>query len=138
MPRPPTPTQNAQAQHTHTHTHTHAHQRAHPHTHNNIPTHRHMRGAQQPVGGMDSYGCYPSSGYVWCAELSECVRPWETTCASLSNTGADGTTTVPAGQIDTATIVRASQALAVLRAFFVPRARAGARARASQGQCMQR
>ena len=29
------------------------------------------------VGGdRDSHGCIPSAGYVWCAPLNKCVRPW--------------------------------------------------------------
>jgi hypothetical protein len=33
----------------------------------------------------DEYGCCVSCGYVWCEFLNECVRLWETYCASLDN-----------------------------------------------------
>jgi len=28
----------------------------------------------------DEHGCIGSAGYVWCEELQECIRPWETNC----------------------------------------------------------
>lgn len=33
-------------------------------------------------GDRDEHGCIPSAGYIWCEELQECVRPWETPCDS--------------------------------------------------------
>lgn len=31
-------------------------------------------------GDRDEHGCIPSAGYIWCEELQECIRPWETPC----------------------------------------------------------
>ena len=32
----------------------------------------------QAVGAdRDEHGCITSAGYLWCAKLHECVRPWE-------------------------------------------------------------
>ena len=33
-------------------------------------------------GDRDEHGCIPSAGYIWCEEIQECVRPWETPCDS--------------------------------------------------------
>ena len=33
-------------------------------------------------GDRDEHGCIPSAGYIWCEELQECIRPWETPCGS--------------------------------------------------------
>lgn len=33
-------------------------------------------------GDRDEHGCIPSAGYIWCEELQECIRPWETPCDS--------------------------------------------------------
>lgn len=33
----------------------------------------------------DNNGCCISCGYSWCESLNECVRVWETYCASLEN-----------------------------------------------------
>ena len=33
-------------------------------------------------GDRDEHGCIPSAGYLWCEELQECIRPWETPCDS--------------------------------------------------------
>ena len=36
------------------------------------------------VGGhVDSHGCRPSAGYVWDAELAQCVRPWMSSAVTL-------------------------------------------------------
>ena len=31
-------------------------------------------------GDRDEHGCIPSAGYIWCEELQQCIRPWETPC----------------------------------------------------------
>eukprot|EP00928_Gymnodinium_smaydae_P066474 TRINITY_DN49485_c0_g1_i1.p1 TRINITY_DN49485_c0_g1~~TRINITY_DN49485_c0_g1_i1.p1 ORF type:complete len:429 (+),score=55.02 TRINITY_DN49485_c0_g1_i1:34-1287(+) len=36
--------------------------------------------AKPPVlagADRDSHGCIPSAGYVWCAQMQSCIRPWE-------------------------------------------------------------
>ena len=34
--------------------------------------------APRPIGGdRDAHGCLPAAGYVWCARVQQCVRPWE-------------------------------------------------------------
>jgi hypothetical protein len=36
------------------------------------------------VGGdVDAQGCRPSAGYVWHAELAQCIRPWLTSVITL-------------------------------------------------------
>jgi len=36
------------------------------------------------VGGdVDARGCRPSAGYVWHAELAQCIRPWLTSVITL-------------------------------------------------------
>jgi len=44
-----------------------------------------------PGSERDSHGCISSAGYTWCAELNQCVRPWETNCTfeSTAGTGDD-------------------------------------------------
>jgi hypothetical protein len=37
----------------------------------------------------DEHGCIPSAGYVWCEELQECIRPWETNCTESPMVGND-------------------------------------------------
>lgn len=32
----------------------------------------------RPGGDVDAHGCKPSTGHVWNAELSSCIRPWVT------------------------------------------------------------
>jgi|GEM_PF-449964 len=48
-----------------------------------------------PGSDLDEHGCIGSAGYVWCATLNKCVRPWETPCSAetgaASQTGADST-----------------------------------------------
>ncbi|MCX6769847.1 MAG: transporter substrate-binding domain-containing protein [Candidatus Micrarchaeota archaeon] len=38
--------------------------------------------AQMPGSDRDSHGCIGSAGYIWCAEKSKCLRPWEENCTS--------------------------------------------------------
>jgi len=43
-----------------------------------------------PGSDRDAYGCIPSAGYTWCADLNQCIRPWETNCTFESaGTGDD-------------------------------------------------
>ena len=36
------------------------------------------------VGGdVDAHGCRPSAGYVWNAQLAQCVRPWMSSAVTL-------------------------------------------------------
>jgi hypothetical protein len=36
-------------------------------------------GGGESGSDIDSHGCKPSAGYVWCPAMNECVRPWEDT-----------------------------------------------------------
>ncbi len=37
-----------------------------------------------PGADDDGHGCKPSTGYMWCESLGECVRTWETPCPGTS------------------------------------------------------
>jgi len=37
----------------------------------------------QPPSPYVEYGCCRSCGFIWCPDLQECVRLWETYCKSL-------------------------------------------------------
>ena len=39
----------------------------------------------QPPNPYDEHGCCVSCGFVYCPDLKECVRLWETFCEGLSN-----------------------------------------------------
>jgi len=41
-----------------------------------------VRSTALEVGGhRDEHGCLHAAGYSWCAALSQCIRPWETSCS---------------------------------------------------------
>ncbi len=44
-------------------------------------------GGCMPMPGADDdeHGCKPSTGYIWCESLGECIRTWETDCPGTSD-----------------------------------------------------